>query len=37
MSSVELKEPGINMRWDPRFMGWWWSEVWISNLTRMRN
>jgi len=25
------------MRWGPRLMGWWWSEVWIRNMMRMRN
>jgi len=37
MNGLELKGYVINMRWDPRFMGWWWSEVWIQNLTRMRD
>jgi len=32
MSGVELKEHGINMRWGSRFMGWWWSDVWIQNV-----
>ena len=37
MSGLELKEHVIDMRWGPRFMGWWWSEVWIQNVMRMRN
>jgi len=37
MSGLELKEHGIDMRWDPRLMGWWWLEAWIRNMMRMRN
>jgi len=37
MSGLELKGHVFNMRWGPRFMGWWWSEVWIRNMMRMRN
>jgi len=37
MSSLELKEHVIDMRWGPRFMGWWWSDVWIQNVMRVRN
>jgi len=37
MSGLELKEHGVDMRWGPRLMGWWWSEVWIQNVIRMRN
>jgi len=37
MSGLDLTEHVISMRWGPRFMGWWWSEVWIRNMMRMRN
>jgi len=29
MCGLKLKEDGIDMGWDPRLMGWWWSVVWI--------
>jgi len=37
MSVLKLKEHGIDMRWGRRLMGWWWSDVWIQNVMRMRN
>jgi len=37
MSGLELKEHGVDMRGCPKLMGWWWSEVWIRNVIRMRN
>jgi len=30
MCGWKLKEHGINMRGDPRLMGWRWSDVWIQ-------
>jgi len=32
MCGLKLKEHGINMRGDPRLMGWRWSDVWIQNV-----
>jgi len=37
MGGLKLKEHGVVMRWDPRLMGRWWSEVWIQNVRRMRD